>query len=303
MTILRNTRSHDDQRGFTLLEALIALVVLAGGLLAAFRFHNTTMGFTAEAKITSEATVLAEQKLEELRSFQDTASFNNNVITGADAANAFDGDGYAATFGRTWAVAGSNPKEVTVTVSWNDRSNVAQSVQLSSMIWRTDPLAIGTAFASAIAGDDPTGGWGGGGNPGTGVGTGTVDVTLTDPVVVDDPENEGYTMTTYGTYRIDFTGSIEVGPSTVGISSVTLSGGEHDTAVCLELSDGAVEYSCSIVGIPANSTWTGAITFVPTGREVVCAPEGGSSALSFTENDASDDTPLGAVVVRNNGGC
>ena len=75
-TMMRKTSR--GQRGFTLLEALIAFVVLAGGLLAAFRFHTTTMAVTAESKIRSEAVALAEQKLEELRSYFGVNEANVN---------------------------------------------------------------------------------------------------------------------------------------------------------------------------------------------------------------------------------
>lgn len=304
-------KNHRHQQGFTLLEALIAFVVLAGGLLAAFRFHSTTMEGVAEAKISSQATALAEQKIEEFRAFQDGASLALSLAAdGQDAANAFDGDGYAAGFTRAWTVAGTNPREVTVTVGWTDRRNQAQSIQLSSMIWQTEPLASGSQLASAVLYDgDPGGGWpgGGGGEGRTGVGTGTVEITLTDPIIVDDPENPDMTMTQYTTYRIDFTGSIEFTDD--GLESAPdrgvglINGGTHSTAACPLLAEGAEEYSCAITGVPAGETWSGTIVFYPDGNDAVCDPSDGEADLTFTEASASDDTPLGATVLTNNGAC
>ncbi|MFA5548853.1 MAG: prepilin-type N-terminal cleavage/methylation domain-containing protein, partial [Porticoccaceae bacterium] len=57
------------QRGFTMVEALIAFVVLAAGLLALLSFHSATQKTNSDAKMQAEAVALAESKLQELESY------------------------------------------------------------------------------------------------------------------------------------------------------------------------------------------------------------------------------------------
>jgi len=339
MTLQRRMIANQTQRGFTLLEALIAFVVLAGGLLAAFRFHATTMEVSGAAKVRAEATALAEQKLEELRSFRTTVEFTNDMV----ASSGMDDNDYAAVFTRSWTVAGTNPKEVSVTVAWSDRTAVVdgngdlianQSVQVSSLIWKTDPAATGTQFIAALTGDDPADGFVPRDpvNFGTGYGVGRVVVTT---YTVDDNYSGGVDSLTVGAdyYDITFEGSIEAidaeltsvvleggpnrGPITCGIS------GLHTAPTALSYVDGQwmgevtndlevvtevaiVEpyiYSCTIPAIPQGETWTGTITYTGTeNNDAVCTPNEGSTELSFSEQSPAD-LQLGIVLVDNNGLC
>ena len=260
MNTYRNTCSY-NQRGFTLLEALIAFVVLAGGLLAAFRFHSTTMESTGESKIRAEATALAEQKLEEIRSFVTIAEYDTAMVTVAsnDMGDYGTGVDYAASFTRTWAVNGANPKEVSVTVEWEDRREIIQSVQLTSLVWQTDPEAIAAQFTQALAG-----GLGGGPgwevpepiNEGTGYGTGTVDIELKKEGGADWVEGvDDVSLLVY--YNINFTGYVDATnallilvvldeTSTTGsVYSCELPEGEPDDTAVIFIADGESTYGSS----------------------------------------------------------
>ncbi|GAB4259441.1 MAG: hypothetical protein Kow0092_07690 [Deferrisomatales bacterium] len=58
-----------DRRGFTLVETLVALVVLAVGLLALTKMSVTYVRANGFSHQLSEATVLAHEKMEQLRSY------------------------------------------------------------------------------------------------------------------------------------------------------------------------------------------------------------------------------------------
>jgi len=62
--------------GFTLLDALIGLVVLAVGMLALIHFHATSLLNSADAKARTEATTLAEEKVQELKTFYSGGKFD-----------------------------------------------------------------------------------------------------------------------------------------------------------------------------------------------------------------------------------
>ena len=313
------------QMGFTLLEALFAFVVLAGGLLALFRFHATTMESTAEAKIRAEAMALGEQKLEELRSFISAADFDATIVDGAGLGD-YAGVDYAAAFTRSWTVAGNNPRELTVTVGWTDRSNSAQNVELSTLVWKTEPEMAGTQFATALASSPPgSGGFGGGGNPvypNTGEGVGYVDV---DPVYDGSDDSDPLTLPGSLYWDVTLSGTIEATDD--GLDGADLTGGpDNGTPPCTisgnintpvpvsvdELGNWLDEngdvvsdpyiYTCQINGIPDGATWDGILSFDPAGNDAVCIPDGGSVVLRLDQNTPFD-LQLGTVVLTNNGAC
>jgi Tfp pilus assembly protein PilV len=145
------------QRGFTLLEALIALLVTAFGLLAIAGMQSTLSRNSDIAKQRSEAVRLAQAKMEELRGFDGVLAASGvafSYATGVVDSGTPEtlGAGSNATFTRSWTVRradGVTPataddleKWVTVTVAWTDRTGEAQRVTMTSVIARNDPLAL-----------------------------------------------------------------------------------------------------------------------------------------------------------------
>lgn len=148
-------------RGFSLIEALVALLVLSFGMLALASFQLTLSRNSDLAKQRTEATRLAQQKMEQLRAYArvDThaalphiVNYTDDVVSGADAVTS------NATFTRTWTVtanASNTEKAVNVTVDWSDRTGADQRVQLFSVISKYDPQDIGSlsTFVPGAAGN------------------------------------------------------------------------------------------------------------------------------------------------------
>jgi type IV pilus modification protein PilV len=144
------------QAGFTLIEALIAMLVLAFGMLAVAGLQTTLAHNSDIAKQRTEATRLAQAKIEQLRSFEQVASavgkysYTENVVGSSDtvspaASSASNVNTTTNTaYSRTWAVSASAAeKSLRVTVGWVDRQGQPQEVVLSSVISRSDPMAPG----------------------------------------------------------------------------------------------------------------------------------------------------------------
>ena len=308
------------ERGFTLLEALIAFVVLAGGLLAAFRFHSTTLSVTAEAKVRAQATALAEHKLEELRNFQTIDQFNALVVDGTGMGDYDDANiNFAADFTLSWdrvEAYGDNPRQVDVTVAWADRDGSAQTVVLSSIIWRNEPKdgASDLALALSGVGGNPTEGFGdssgnlidgGGGGPGNSVEITAVTIEENPNVYDDDGEQ-------VSSVDIEFFGDIIF--YDVGLASVSITGGTHQSAYCnivefdedsqtyVAVANGGFLYQCHIIGVPAPTgwVWNGSLTYNEGGNDVVCAP---GDSIDISINSETTSIELAVVVMTNNGAC
>src|SRR5690606_33532542 len=147
--------------GFTMVEALVAFVVLAAGLLALLSFHGAAQKANSDAKIQAEAVALAEDKLQELESFLTAADPRLDAGEGSDSP-----PGQLVTYARSWDVAddGTTPNLTIaeVTVGWTDREGDAQEVVISSAINRREPWASAVNFLKVAANEASAGGSGGG---------------------------------------------------------------------------------------------------------------------------------------------
>ena len=163
-------RSSSELRtaGFTLLEVLIALIILAVGTVAVIQVQSSFLSAAREAELRSIAYAVAEAKLEELRNYQTKSEFFEltssssgswdpvNVTYGAGTLTfTFDGsvvdayDGSGATVAATSSDA--KYKEVDIRVNLDDFG----SIVLSTVVGVVDPALSG------VPGIDESGGGGG----------------------------------------------------------------------------------------------------------------------------------------------
>lgn len=71
---------HLKMRGFTLIEVLIALVVLAVGMVAVIQFQNTLLNTATESEKRALAVDVAEKVIEEARGFQKISELDTLVL-------------------------------------------------------------------------------------------------------------------------------------------------------------------------------------------------------------------------------
>jgi len=123
--------------GFSLIEVLISLVILAISLLALAGLMTTTTRNNAFGGRMTEAATFAQDKLEELR----VMSWDDIPLNQTSSDSPFFRPG--AQYNRSWtSVLGpnspasphDNEKRVTVTVNWND--GIARSISFLTVITR-----------------------------------------------------------------------------------------------------------------------------------------------------------------------
>lgn len=114
-----------NQNGITLLEVLIAMIILTLALLVLLNMAMVALDGNDWANNTTVATQLLQAKLEELRG-------DGFPVSGSDTVGAVS---------RTWTVTtvSSHLRRVDVQVNWNDISNNAKSNSITSFI-RTDSV-------------------------------------------------------------------------------------------------------------------------------------------------------------------
>lgn len=115
--------------GFSLIEVLIALVILAISLLALAGLMATTVKNNSFGGHMTEASTFAQDKLEEFRAIR----WDDVQVTppGPDTDNRSGSTGIAYT--RNWTVVqNGNVKTVTIRVNWNDRRD--HSIRLVSVL-------------------------------------------------------------------------------------------------------------------------------------------------------------------------
>jgi Tfp pilus assembly protein PilV len=115
------------QSGITILEVLIAMIILSMSLLLLLNMAMVALDGNDWSNNTTAATQLLQEKLEQLRS-----SASSGIDPGSDTV-----DGVV----RTWTVAdvGNHLKQVRVQVVWEDIRSHTKTNSMTAMI-RTDSL-------------------------------------------------------------------------------------------------------------------------------------------------------------------
>ena len=121
-----------NNKGFTLIELFMALVILAAGLFALTQMGVTTIGANHGSSDESIATRLAQNKVDELKKEMYASLALQNFV---DPQNPMDSQGNSGgIYNRTWTIATgptTGTKKVTVTVTWE---NGTKSVILKSLV-------------------------------------------------------------------------------------------------------------------------------------------------------------------------
>ena len=144
-----------NEKGFTLIEALIAFIVLTIGILGSLLFHSTLVQDSGESKAQIEALKVAEAQIEQIRA---TTSFSSATDLETALASLASGGGSSVTgaidtYTVTWSSpvsVGSDSFSTSVNVAWSDGS-----IALSTYFSWLDPNNV-------LDADEAGGGAGGG---------------------------------------------------------------------------------------------------------------------------------------------
>lgn len=139
--------SRHRQSGFTLIEALIALLVMAFGMLSLSGMQLSLSRGADVAKQRTEAMRLAQRKIDEYRSYTSIlAAAGHTLVWNTLATPVTETFTTNATYSVTTTLGGAITdalRPVSVAVTWADRGNQAQSITISSVISKSDPIDIG----------------------------------------------------------------------------------------------------------------------------------------------------------------
>jgi Tfp pilus assembly protein PilV len=156
---MTTSTSARRQRGTTLLEGLVALLVLSLGMFSVGRVQTQLRSNADMARQRSEAVRLAQEDMERLRAFSVIAVTAGarayaDIVNATSTVDASSG----STSNTRYQVARSitnantpNAKNATVTVAWADRAGSEQQVVLTSVISGSNPAYSGAlSVAPAI---------------------------------------------------------------------------------------------------------------------------------------------------------
>ncbi|QDP02031.1 prepilin-type N-terminal cleavage/methylation domain-containing protein [Thalassotalea sp. PS06] len=140
-------------KGFGLVEVLIALAILAVGLLAVGIFHSDVIEQSNGNKAKAEAIAIAQQRIEEMRNYTGQASdideFNSLFTITTGYTNNKTVNGNNATFTRSESISQTgDTKKVALMVSWQNSQGDTEQVVLES------ELGFGSAALSGQLGMD-----------------------------------------------------------------------------------------------------------------------------------------------------
>ena len=129
-------------RGFSLIEVMVALGILAFGILAATAGQVASIKVSSESRNRAVAANLAEEMIEtfEVMPADDVLMMMGDPAYPDDPSNPIDpdpGDGASMQFDRSWIIEPDTPEvgliTLTVTVGWQDSRGTFRSAQIRSL--------------------------------------------------------------------------------------------------------------------------------------------------------------------------
>ncbi|TKB44260.1 type IV pilus modification PilV family protein [Thalassotalea mangrovi] len=135
-------------KGFGLIEVLIALAILAVGLLAVAVFQSSVVEDSNDNKARAEAIALAQQRLEEMRNYTgdvtDIDEFQDLYALTLGFANQTSIKGTNAQFSRQEQITQvADTRQISVMVSWVSAENETHEVQLQTELGFKSPSITG----------------------------------------------------------------------------------------------------------------------------------------------------------------
>ena len=125
----RDRKRRGQQGGFTVVEVLIALLVLLIGMAGMLSLQLTAMKATGFSRHATEASILAEDRLEYLR----TAPVIS-LTTGSDTVNAGGVVDDTGLYSRTWTITpGAELTTITVAVAWQEQGADDYTISMSTL--------------------------------------------------------------------------------------------------------------------------------------------------------------------------
>lgn len=127
----------NKQKGFTVIELMVTLVVLGAGVGALTYLQTRLTGTTVFVAAQHEAIAFANNKIDDLRS----SSYDSIGLTsGSSDSSTANG----TTFTRTWTVTGNSAptyKVINVSVSWSDEEGDSHTVNFATTVAETSQSA------------------------------------------------------------------------------------------------------------------------------------------------------------------
>jgi type IV pilus assembly protein PilV len=105
------------QQGYSLIEVMIALTIFSIGILAIAQLQISAVHNNTNGNLATQATMLAEAQIENLKNTSDVTLLADGVETGIDQ-NGATGGIYTRTTAITNPLGGDFSRQIQVTVQW-----------------------------------------------------------------------------------------------------------------------------------------------------------------------------------------
>ena len=267
-----------SQKGFSMMEVLVVMAIIPIGMLGVAKTQHNIMSVSGESKTRAEALHVAEQKIEEIKSFVSDTDYAE-ITTGNDTVAANTGSN--ANLTRTWTVtdtASPNYKTIVANVEWTGSDNISKSVAITSYVSMSDPVASGEMLlADSTATPSPT-------PTPTPTPDPSPDPDPTpdpDPDPTPDPSPDPDPTPAPTSYTVTVSGLISYQGNGTNTWTVSFDGTQCDSA------SNSGSYSCTISGVALGDTPTFTVSFAST--SATCGTSSVTKSFSSGSTYATHD--------------